>query len=221
MPLTDTRTCSCSRPDGCRIDLRPRDHCKLSDSSTQTTYTSCYTDQGTQTIEEEREKEEKEKAIETVVMNESSSKTREIQIPAPTPAALAPKPAPAPILKTKPTSTTLSAPASEQSTSKSKSTPPPSAPAPAPVRRGRLFRTRSGNLVSAQELRRRRRQASASTQEQRDLDAALLTMILEEIGQVSVVNMCMDEAGRWRIQRPLATEIENSCYQHPIDPLSE
>ncbi|KAK7751687.1 hypothetical protein SLS62_006348 [Diatrype stigma] len=99
-------------------------------------------------------------------------------------------------------------------------------------RRGRLFRTRSGNLVDAQELRRRREAAAAAEQrkqqeqeqerqqqkQQRELETVLLDMVLEGIGQLSVVNMCMDDAGRWRIQM-LPTELDSyQRHQQQIDP---
>lgn len=86
--------------------------------------------------------------------------------------------------------------------------------------------------MDAQELRRRREAAAAAAeqqkqqeqerqrqkQQQRELETALLDMILEGIGQLSVVNMCMDEAGRWRIQM-LPAELDGYQYhQQQIDP---
>lgn len=121
--------------------------------------------------------------------------------------ALAPAPAPAPSLSSNP-APTLAKP------------------------RGRLFRTRSGNLVDAQELRRRRQQqqeeAAQRQQEdeeqrkreqgqQRELDEALLATVMDGIGNlhihfdggadlpvdpVAAVGLCMDHSGRWRIRRP-------------------
>ena len=86
--------------------------------------------------------------------------------------------------------------------------------APAP-RRGRLFRTRSGNLVDAPELRRRRRLREAQQQQQqqqqrreeeerreRDEEEALLAAVMDGVGRLSAsVDMRRDEAGRWRIRR--------------------
>ncbi|KAI4867265.1 hypothetical protein F4820DRAFT_414302 [Hypoxylon rubiginosum] len=72
--------------------------------------------------------------------------------------------------------------------------------------RGRLFRSKSGNLVSAAELRRRR-EADHHAEE-------LLDMILEGFGggqggpSKNTVTFCMDEVGRWRILRPDPYEFE-------------
>ncbi|XXH00186.1 hypothetical protein Hte_006528 [Hypoxylon texense] len=82
------------------------------------------------------------------------------------------------------------------------STPPGSARP-----RGRLFRSRSGNLVSAAELRRRR-EAEQHADE-------LLDMILEGFSggddrlSKNIVTFCMDEVGRWRILRPDPYEFED------------
>ena len=86
--------------------------------------------------------------------------------------------------------------------------------APAPPR-GRLFRTRSGNLVDVRELRRRRRLREAQQQQQQQQqqqeeeeqqrerdDAALLAAVMDGVGRLSAsVDMRRDEAGRWRIRR--------------------
>lgn len=81
------------------------------------------------------------------------------------------------------------------------STPPITRP------RGRLFRTRSGNLATAVEIRRRQ-EADRNADE-------LLEMILEGFSSGeegpssrSTVTFCMDEAGRWRILRPDPYEFE-------------
>ncbi|RYP07064.1 hypothetical protein DL764_002755 [Monosporascus ibericus] len=79
--------------------------------------------------------------------------------------------------------------------------PPPSSFTPQPTRRGRLYRTRSGNLVDGKEIWRRR----DAPQQRRELDTALLDMILDGFGKFSAVTMRMDEGGRWRIQRDIAT----------------
>ncbi len=65
--------------------------------------------------------------------------------------------------------------------------------------------------MDAKELRRRREETAR--QQQRELDAALLAMILDGIGQLSVVRMRMDEAGRWRIQRLSSEEMDSFCQQ--------
>ncbi|KAI5865493.1 replication factor A protein 3-domain-containing protein [Durotheca rogersii] len=102
--------------------------------------------------------------------------------------------------------------------------PPPSLPQPLPQpspappvpprRRGRLFRTRSGNLVSAAEMRRRREAERHA--------AELLDVVLEgiaaaagdddgdgdEAGGKAVVTFAMDDAGRWRIVRRDPAEVE-------------
>ncbi|KAI0381822.1 hypothetical protein F5Y04DRAFT_280470 [Hypomontagnella monticulosa] len=75
-------------------------------------------------------------------------------------------------------------------------------PPPLPPRfRGRLFRTRSGNLVNAAEIRRRR-----------ELDRhadELLDVVLEDIQEPShIVTFGMDEEGRWRIVRRDVPEVE-------------
>ncbi|KAL7625063.1 hypothetical protein AAE478_004277 [Parahypoxylon ruwenzoriense] len=85
------------------------------------------------------------------------------------------------------------------------SPPPPSfsPPSPPPKRRGRLFRTRSGNLVSAAEIRRRREMERQATE--------LQDMILEGIvgdGDERTIIFRMDEVGRWRIVRQEPDEVE-------------
>ncbi|KAI8964043.1 hypothetical protein F5Y11DRAFT_345955 [Daldinia sp. FL1419] len=69
-------------------------------------------------------------------------------------------------------------------------------------RRGRLFRTRSGNLATADEIRQRRaleRQAEE-----------LLEMILEGFGDEPsrTITFNLDDAGRWRIVRQDQQEVE-------------
>ncbi|KAI1776328.1 hypothetical protein F4818DRAFT_377111 [Hypoxylon cercidicola] len=80
------------------------------------------------------------------------------------------------------------------------STPPGSARP-----RIRLFRSKSGNLITAAEVRRRR-------EVERDAEE-LLDMILEgfdgEGPSKGILTFCMDEVGRWRILRPDPYEFED------------
>ncbi|KAI1475406.1 hypothetical protein F4774DRAFT_429095 [Daldinia eschscholtzii] len=76
-------------------------------------------------------------------------------------------------------------------------------PAPPPVqRRGRLFRTRSGNLATAAEIRRRRELEQHAEE--------LLEMILEGFGDEHshTITFDMDDTGRWRIVRQDQPEVE-------------
>ncbi|KAI0119409.1 hypothetical protein F4814DRAFT_411801 [Daldinia grandis] len=76
-------------------------------------------------------------------------------------------------------------------------------PVPPPVqRRGRLFRTRSGNLVTAVEIRRRRELEQHAEE--------LLEMILEGFGDElsRTVTFTLDDTGRWRIARQDQPEVE-------------
>ncbi|KAI2609087.1 uncharacterized protein GGS25DRAFT_303694 [Hypoxylon fragiforme] len=75
-------------------------------------------------------------------------------------------------------------------------------------RRGRLFRTRSGNLRSAAEIRQRR-------ELERHADE-LLDMILEGISddeQPRTVTFYMNDVGRWRLVRQDVCEVEE--YENP------
>ncbi|KAI0897785.1 replication factor A protein 3-domain-containing protein [Annulohypoxylon nitens] len=78
------------------------------------------------------------------------------------------------------------------------SIPWPTAPRP----RGRLYRTKSGNLVSSAELKRRR-----ETEQHAD---ELLDMILEGFSDESsrVITFTLDDEGRWRIVRREVVEVE-------------
>lgn len=80
--------------------------------------------------------------------------------------------------------------------------PPPPSPSPPPPRwRGRLFRTRSGNLVNAAEIRRRRELDKHASE--------LLDMILEDVEDPPrVITFRMDDEGRWRIVRRDVREVE-------------
>ncbi|KAI1805417.1 replication factor A protein 3-domain-containing protein [Daldinia bambusicola] len=76
-------------------------------------------------------------------------------------------------------------------------------PVPPPVqRRGRLFRTRSGNLATAAEIRRRRELEQHAEE--------LLDMILEGFGNVHshTITFDMNDSGRWRIVRQDRPEVE-------------
>ncbi|KAI1390994.1 uncharacterized protein F4822DRAFT_426847 [Hypoxylon trugodes] len=78
-------------------------------------------------------------------------------------------------------------------------------PPPRPVRpRGRLFRTKSGNLATAAEIRRRKKIELHADE--------LLDMILEDFGGYNglydVIAFSMDEVGRWRIIRQDSPEVE-------------
>ncbi|KAI0166870.1 hypothetical protein GGR52DRAFT_78146 [Hypoxylon sp. FL1284] len=94
--------------------------------------------------------------------------------------------------------------------SPSPSTPPPPPP---PRPRGRLFRTRSGNLATAAELRRRR---EAEQQQQHDAEDELQQLLLDAVlngfggegPDRDVVTFSVDDAGRWRILRPVTYEFE-------------
>lgn len=72
----------------------------------------------------------------------------------------------------------------------------------APRPRGRLYRTKSGNLVSSAELKRRR-----DTEQHAD---ELLNMILEGFSDESsrVITFTLDDEGRWRIVRREVVEVE-------------
>ncbi|KAI1466380.1 uncharacterized protein F4812DRAFT_460653 [Daldinia caldariorum] len=76
-------------------------------------------------------------------------------------------------------------------------------PLPPPVeRRGRLFRTRSGNLATAAEIRRRRELEQHAEE--------LLEMILEGFGDEHshTITFDMNDSGRWRIVRQEQPEVE-------------
>ncbi|KAI1655682.1 hypothetical protein F4813DRAFT_366875 [Daldinia decipiens] len=76
-------------------------------------------------------------------------------------------------------------------------------PVPPPAqRRGRLFRTRSGNLVTAVEIRRRRELERHAEE--------LLEMILEDFGDElsHTITFSLDDTGRWRIARRDQPEVE-------------
>ncbi|KAI0021903.1 replication factor A protein 3-domain-containing protein [Xylariomycetidae sp. FL0641] len=76
--------------------------------------------------------------------------------------------------------------------------PPATLSSPLSTRkRGRLFRTRSGCLVTAAELRARREQ----NRRDQELDAELLRVVLEDIGvgEPPSVAVALDGAGRWRV----------------------
>ncbi|KAI2463422.1 replication factor A protein 3-domain-containing protein [Annulohypoxylon bovei var. microspora] len=79
---------------------------------------------------------------------------------------------------------------------------PFSIPWTAPRPRGRLYRTRSGNLVSSAEMRRRR-----ETEKHAD---ELLDMIIEDFGDEAsrIITFTLDEEGRWRIVRRELVEVE-------------
>ncbi|OTA67448.1 hypothetical protein K449DRAFT_216241 [Hypoxylon sp. EC38] len=77
--------------------------------------------------------------------------------------------------------------------------------APPPQRHGRLYRTKSGNLVTAAEIRLRR-----------ERENELLDMILEgfcDEQQSHTITFYMDEVGRWRIVRQVPLEVET--YEVP------
>ncbi|KAI1651655.1 uncharacterized protein F4817DRAFT_77796 [Daldinia loculata] len=76
-------------------------------------------------------------------------------------------------------------------------------PVPPPAqRRGRLFRTRSGNLVTAVEIRRRRELERHAEE--------LLQMTLEGFGDElsHTITFNLDDTGRWRIARQDQPEVE-------------
>ncbi|OTA94851.1 hypothetical protein M434DRAFT_244471 [Hypoxylon sp. CO27-5] len=108
----------------------------------------------------------------------------------------APAPAPAPIL----------AEPSHPSSSSSWWSPFSSwITAPPPQRHGRLYRTKSGNLVTAADIRLRR-----------ERENELLDMILEgfcDEQQSHTITFYMDEVGRWRIVRQVPLEVET--YEVP------
>ncbi|OTB07789.1 hypothetical protein M426DRAFT_8388 [Hypoxylon sp. CI-4A] len=81
------------------------------------------------------------------------------------------------------------------------STPPP------PRRRGRLYRTKSGNLVSKAEIRRRREMEKHAD----ELLETILDGFTEE--KSTTVTFGMNSVGRWRIVRPDADEVET--YENP------
>ncbi|KAI0840046.1 hypothetical protein F5Y06DRAFT_308856 [Hypoxylon sp. FL0890] len=123
------------------------------------------------------------------------------------------------------TPTPAPAPSSDRASSR-KSLPQPSAPAPdlaepshlsssswwspfsswitapPPQRHGRLYRTKSGNLATAAEIRQRRERESHEND--------LLDMILEGFSEERshAISFYMDEVGRWRIIRRAPIEVE-------------
>lgn len=180
-----------SLPRSSRRRSHQHQHPQFSHSSTQTTHDNlhcCYLDRGTQTDyhqdgeKDKKTKENEEKQIVTAAVEAEKASSPAVAVGKNVGSRSS-------ISSTQPQTAATSARAPA---------PPISAPQLPPLPtiapRGRLYRTRSGSLVDAKELRRRK--------EQRERDGAALAMILDGVGQLSMVTMGMDEAGRWRIQRP-------------------